>query len=71
MWLTRHGAKSDEISFYVSNLRELFHEPTNEAYLGKLEILKVNWSRALLDFHEENIYVEVCVVVYNRIVYVN
>jgi len=47
----------------VSNLRELFHEPTIEAYLGKLEILKVNWSMALLDFYKENIHEEVCVVV--------
>ena len=63
MWLKRHGAKSDEKPLYVSNLRELFHEPTNEAYLRKLQILKVNWSRAFLDFYMQKIHVEVCVVV--------
>jgi len=63
LWPRRHGAKSDEIPFYVSNLRKLFHEPTNEAFLRKLQILKVNWSQAFLDFYMQKIHVEVCVVV--------
>lgn len=33
LWLRRHGAKSDEIPVYVSNLRKLFHQPSSEAYL--------------------------------------
>jgi len=63
LWLRRHGAKFDEISFYLSNLRELFHEPTNEAYLRKLQIHKVNCSWAFLDFYMQKIHVEVCIVV--------
>lgn len=61
LWLRRHWAKSDEIPVYVSNLRELFHEPTYKAYLGQLETLKVNWSKAFLDYYNENIHVEVCI----------
>jgi len=59
IWLRRHGAKSDEIPVYVLNLRELFHQPSYKVYLGKLDSVKVNWSKAFLDYFEGNIHVEV------------
>ena len=52
IWLRRHGAKSAEILVYISNLRELFHQPTYQDYLHKLECLKLNWSLAFLEYFE-------------------
>ena len=40
VWLRKHGAKSVEIPVYVSNLRELFHQPTYQAYLRNMYALK-------------------------------
>ena len=59
LWLRRHGAKSAEIPVYVSNLRELFHQPTWKAYLVKYKSVKRNWSQAFLEYFEENLHNEV------------
>ena len=32
LWLRRYEANSAEIPVYVSNLRELFHQPSEEVY---------------------------------------
>ena len=49
LWLRRHGAVSAEIPIYVSNLRDLFHQPSEEAYRNKLEELKTKWSEVFLE----------------------
>ena len=41
-WLKSHGASSAEIPVYVSNLRTLFHQETEEKYLHLLDQLKTN-----------------------------
>ena len=58
LWLKRHGARSDEIPIYVSNFRDLLHEPTCNAYLRKLEMLKANWSKAFLDYYNIDVDVQ-------------
>lgn len=37
MWLCSHGAKPVEIPIYISHLRQLFHQETEDVYLQKLE----------------------------------
>ena len=43
-WLRAHDAKSTDISVYLSDLRELFHQPTQEEYRELLKNKTPNWS---------------------------
>ena len=61
LWLRRHGAVSDEIPVYVSNLRDLFHQPSVEEYEAKLEQLKIKWSDAFLEYYNESVHPEVSI----------
>ena len=61
LWLRRHGAVSAEIPIYVSNLRDLFHQPSEEAYRNKLEELKTKWSEAFLEYYYDSVHPEVSV----------
>ena len=63
LWLQRHGAISSEIPVYVSYLRELFHQPSEEAYISKLEELKTKWSNSFLEYYLESIHPEVSMYV--------
>ena len=64
LWLQRHGANSSEIPVYVSYLRELFHQPSEEAYISKLEELKTKWSNSFLEYYLESIHPEVSMYAY-------
>ena len=55
-WLRKHGASGSEIPIYVSHLRELFCQPSEEAYLEKLNAVESNWSRAFVDYHRTEIH---------------
>ena len=61
-WLRKHGASGSEFPIYVSHLRELFCQPSEEAYLEKLNAVESNWSRAFVDYHRTEIHPEVSVV---------
>ena len=65
LWLRRHGAISAEILVYVSNLRDLFNQPSEEAYRVKLEELKAKRSEAFLKYYYDSVHPEVSVAVYN------
>ena len=43
-WLRSHGATSDDVSIYLSDLRELFHQPTMAEYESMLEVATQKWS---------------------------
>ncbi len=43
-WLRSHGATTDDISVYISDLRDVFHQPTKEEYTAKLQQLTQKWS---------------------------
>lgn len=60
VWLRRHGATSNEIPVYISNLRDLFHQPSEETYTNKLEELKTKWSKAFLEYYYDHVHPEVC-----------
>lgn len=59
LWLRKHGAVSDEIPVYVSHMRDLFHQPSEEAYGNKLEQLKTKWSDAFLEYYYKSVHPEV------------
>lgn len=56
LWLRRHGANSNEIPVYVSNIWKLLHQPTENDYVNKLEELQVNWSKPFLDHYLQEIH---------------
>lgn len=56
MWLCSHGAKPVEIPIYISHLRQLFHQETEDMYLQKLEEYCADWSKAFLDYYMQNIH---------------
>lgn len=60
LWLRRHGATSSEVPIYISNIREMFHQPTEEEYLTKLQELQVDWSKPFLEYYQQEIHPEVC-----------
>ena len=58
-WLKSHGASSAEIPVYVSNLRTLFHQETEEKYLHLLDQLKTNWSQPFLHYFMNDLHKKV------------
>ena len=57
--LRSHGANAAKIPFYVSSLRELFHQPSQEDYVACLKQLSSKWSGAFADYYNEKIHCEV------------
>ena len=45
MWLRQHGASSAEVPVYVSDIRDLLHQPSVEDYQCQLDQLKKKWSQ--------------------------
>ena len=56
LWLRRHGATSAEIPVYVSHLRQLFHQESEDAYHKMLTQLQSDWSKAFLDHYMQNVH---------------
>ena len=59
-WLKKHGATMAEIPAYVSNLRELLHQKSEEAYTTRLQELEKKWSEPFVVYYRQNINPEVC-----------
>ena len=51
-WSQNYGATSAEIPVYISHLRDLFHQPSEEDYKTKLDDLKQNWSLPFCEYHD-------------------
>ena len=45
MWLRKHGASSAEVPVYVSDIRDLLHQPFVENYQCQLDQLMKKWSQ--------------------------
>ena len=58
-WLHSHGAQAAEIPYYVSSLRELFHQPSEEDYSRCLQNLSAKWSKPFADYYNQQIHCEV------------
>ena len=48
-----------EIPDYVSDIRKLFHQPSDENYTACLEKLKKDWSQPFVQYFMDNIHPEV------------
>ena len=46
---------------FVSNLRDLFHQPSEEAYKNKLDELKMKWSDTFSEYYFNSIHPEVSI----------
>ena len=51
MWLRRHGASVSEIPVYISNIRDLFYQQTENDYELQLTQLKQNWSQPFVFYY--------------------
>ncbi len=50
-WLKSHGATTGEVPVYISNLRDLFHQDSEEKYEQLLSDLKATWSQPFLNYY--------------------
>ena len=61
-WLRGHGATSDDVSVYISNLRELFHQPTMAEYDKLLESMVMKWSAPFRQYYANEIAPDIAAV---------
>ena len=54
-WLRSHGAKSDDVSVYLSDLRELFHQPTEAEYRESFKNMTQKWSTPFREYYTNEI----------------
>lgn len=54
-WLRSHGAPSQDVSVYLSDLRMLFHLPTENEYSSTLASMKKKWSAPFFDYYSNSI----------------
>ena len=54
-WLRGHGATGDDVSVYLSDLRDLFHQPTEVEYRNVLTKLTQKWSAPLREYYTNEI----------------
>ena len=55
-WLRKHGASAIEIPVYISHLRDLLHQPSEEAYLERLNTLETTWSRPFAEYYKTQVH---------------
>ena len=57
-WLRSHitTPEKDDIPVYVSHLRQLFHQESEDLYTNKLQEYSADWSKAFYDYYFENIH---------------
>lgn len=58
-WLRRHGATAPEIPVYISDLSELFHQKSENAYERRLVELEEKWSEPFQEYYRKSIHPEV------------
>ena len=58
-WLRKHGAPCQDISVYLSDIRDLFHLPTEEEYTSKLASMKQRWSAPFSDYYTNHIHPDI------------
>ena len=58
-WLCKHGAPCQDISVYLSDIRDLLHLPTEEEYDSKLASLKQRWSAPFSDYYTNHIHPDI------------
>ena len=55
-WLRAHGAPSQDVQEYISDIRGLFHKPSHSEYDLAFTELKKKWSAPLLEYYQTNLH---------------
>lgn len=63
LWLRHHGAVPAEVPVYVSHLRDLFNNKSENEYRSQLEVLKLEWSQAFVDYYGKEVHDKVSIIV--------
>lgn len=58
-WLRSHGAPAQDVSVYLSDMKELFHIPGEEEYTAKLNDLACKWSAPFAQYYHQNIHPDI------------
>ena len=54
-WLCSHGAKSEEISIYLTDVRDLFHQASEVEYREMLKKIRQKWSAPFHEYYTNEI----------------
>ena len=54
-WLRSHGAKSEEVSIYLTDVRDLFHQSSEVEYKEMLEKVTQKWSAPFREYYTNEI----------------
>ena len=59
LWCRKHGAPSTDISFYIEDVRHLFHLESKQSYEKKLEERRDVWDAAFEAYYMQEIHPDV------------
>ena len=58
-WLQSHGAPAQDVSVYLTDMRGLFHLPTEKEYSENLDEMAQKWSAPFSDYYKNNIHPDI------------
>ena len=58
-WLRSHGAPAQDVAVYLSDVRDLFHLPTEEEYSLTVERMACKWSAPFYEYYSHNIHSDI------------
>ena len=58
-WLQTHGAPALDISMYLSDIKDLFHLPTQEEYNEALKEMAAKWSAPFYHYYQQQIHADI------------
>ena len=58
-WLRSHGAPAQDVAVYLSDLRDLFHLPSEEEYTCSLERMARKWSAPFYDYYSHSLHPDI------------
>ena len=58
-WLQSHGAPVQDVSVYLTDMRRLFHLPTEKEYSENLDEMAQKWSAPFFNYYKNNIHPDI------------
>ena len=58
-WLRGHGAPSQDVSIYLSDVQELFHLPSEKEYVERFSEISSKWSAPFWQYYLQNIHPDI------------
>ena len=55
-WLKAHNAPSEDIACYMDHVRQLLHQPHEQAYVDLLEQHKKVWDQTFTEYYTKNVH---------------